>query len=93
MATWLAVKMGLAALPEGFTWRQVYGVGWLAGIGFTMSLFIATLAFQDAQLLLTAKESILLASLLAGLGSWIIFRLVVSAQGTESVSRKEPKIE
>lgn len=93
LATWLAVKMGLAALPEGFTWRQVYGVGWLAGIGFTMSLFIATLAFQDAQLLLTAKESILLASLLAGLGSWIIFRLVVSAQGTESVSRKEPKIE
>jgi NhaA family Na+:H+ antiporter len=91
LATWLAVKTGLAALPEGLTWPQVYGVGWLAGIGFTMSLFIATLAFQDAQLLLTAKESILLASLLAGLGSWIVFRLVVSAQETERVRRKEPE--
>ena len=46
-ATWLAVKSGLAARPEGATWGQVVGVGFLGGIGFTMSLFIGMLAFPD----------------------------------------------
>ena len=59
---WLAVRAGLARLPAGATWRQLYGVGCLCGIGFTMSLFIAALAFTSAQTLDSAKLGILAAS-------------------------------
>jgi NhaA family Na+:H+ antiporter len=79
----LAVRTGLATLPRELTWKQVYGVGWLAGIGFTMSLFIAQLAFPESLLLTIAKGSILLASLIAGLGSWVVFRLFVSPQSKQ----------
>jgi Na+:H+ antiporter, NhaA family len=64
-ASWLAVRLGLCRLPDGVTWSGVGLVGLLAGIGFTMSIFIATLAFDDAQLLGAAKLGVLLASLLA----------------------------
>jgi len=63
---WLATASGLAELPPGATWRQVTGVGALAGIGFTMSLFIASLAFGDSPLLENAKVGILAASVIAG---------------------------
>ncbi len=69
--TWLAVKSRLAVLPNGITWKQIYGVGWLGGIGFTMSLFIATLAFDGSELLTAAKLGILTASLLAGIVGWM----------------------
>jgi NhaA family Na+:H+ antiporter len=71
---WLAVRAGLASLPEGITWRHIYGVGWLAGIGFTMSLFIAELAFADEALLTAAKLGILVASLVCGGVGWLILR-------------------
>lgn len=64
-ASWLAVRLGLCQLPGGVTWSGVGLVGLLAGIGFTMSIFIATLAFDNAQLLGAAKLGVLLASLLA----------------------------
>ena len=64
--SWLVTTIGLAELPSGATWRQVTGVAALAGIGFTMSLFIASLAFGDSPLLDNAKVGILGASLLAG---------------------------
>ncbi len=64
-ASWLAVRLGLCQLPSGVTWSGVGLVGLLAGIGFTMSIFIATLAFDDAHLLGAAKLGVLLASLLA----------------------------
>jgi NhaA family Na+:H+ antiporter len=63
---WLATRLGLASLPAGVSWRQVYGAGWLAGIGFTMSLFIADLAFADPARLAAAKLGVLVASLVAG---------------------------
>lgn len=67
LLSWLATATGLAARPAGATWRQVYGIACLCGIGFTMSLFIATLAFGDGSPLLTqAKVGILAASLLSG---------------------------
>ncbi|KRT64220.1 MAG: Na+/H+ antiporter NhaA, Na+:H+ antiporter, NhaA family [Candidatus Dadabacteria bacterium CSP1-2] len=72
--SWLAVRSGIATLPVGVNWWQVYGVGWLAGIGFTMSLFIAGLAFRDIALLSLAKLGILTASLIAGVVGWIILR-------------------
>ncbi|HEX6202523.1 MAG TPA: Na+/H+ antiporter NhaA [Thermoanaerobaculia bacterium] len=65
-AAWLAVKSGLAAMPAGITWRQMWGVSLLCGIGFTMSLFIAGLAFPDPALLDAAKVGILAASLVSG---------------------------
>jgi Na+:H+ antiporter, NhaA family len=71
---WLAVRSGLAELPEGIGWRHVYGVGWLAGIGFTMSLFISDLAFSDGSLVEDAKLGIECASLIAGVVGWTILR-------------------
>jgi NhaA family Na+:H+ antiporter len=48
-ATWLAVRSGLGRLPEGATPAQIVGAGWIAGIGFTMSLFVGSLAYEDAM--------------------------------------------
>lgn len=71
--SWIAVKAGLATLPAGVGWRSIHGAATLAGIGFTMSLFIANLAFPDAATLDTAKVGVLSASLLAGiLGTLIL---------------------
>lgn len=63
--TWLIVRMGWGTLPAGVTWSGVALVGLLAGIGFTMSIFIGTLAFADAALLGAAKLGVLLASVTA----------------------------
>ncbi|MEA2553384.1 MAG: Na+:H+ antiporter, NhaA family [Fimbriimonadaceae bacterium] len=66
LAAWLSVRSGLGALPAGVSWKQLAGVGVLAGIGFTMSLFIANLAFVDEPTLRAIKVAILLASVVAG---------------------------
>jgi NhaA family Na+:H+ antiporter len=74
--SWLAVRSGLASLPAGVTWRHIYGAAVLGGIGFTMSLFIAGLAFSSAETLAMAKAGILLASLVAGgAGFWLLRRV------------------
>jgi NhaA family Na+:H+ antiporter len=78
--TWLAVRMGWADLPEGVTWRQVYGAAWLCGIGFTMSLFVTELAFHDAALINAAKIGILAGSLIAGLGGYLLLNLWLPPQ-------------
>ncbi|HZC98664.1 MAG TPA: Na+/H+ antiporter NhaA [Actinomycetes bacterium] len=65
--TWVATRTGTTRLPEGVRWSQLVGVAALAGIGFTVSLFIASLAFQTRALQDSAKVGILAASLLAGL--------------------------
>jgi NhaA family Na+:H+ antiporter len=64
--TWLAVRLGISELPNRVEWPQLFSATWLAGIGFTMSLFIAGSAFESGSLLNTAKLSILVASVLAG---------------------------
>jgi len=74
LSAWLSVRLGLAALPAGVTWRHIYGVSCVAGIGFTMSLFIAGLAFGETPLLTAAKVGILTASLVAGAAGWLILR-------------------
>jgi NhaA family Na+:H+ antiporter len=73
---WLAVRTNLASMPKGTTWRQIYGASWLGGIGFTMSLFIASLAFGESTQLTSAKIGILAASIIAGLVGWILLRIV-----------------
>jgi len=70
--SWLAVKSGRGALPEGVTWGQIAGAGCLAGIGFTMSLFITDLAFNNETLIATAKVGILAASLVSGVVGYIL---------------------
>lgn len=77
IAAWLAVKSGVTSLPDGVTWSQIYGAGWLAGIGFTMSLFVADLAFNGAgesDQLTAAKIGILSASVIAGGVGWVLLR-------------------
>ena len=74
--TRLAVAMNLAALPSGVSWRLVHGAAWLGGIGFTMSLFIATQAFGGTGLLFPAKAGILLGSTVAGLVGAMLLRSV-----------------
>lgn len=63
--TWVATRFGLR-LPQGVTWRHLIGAGALAGIGFTVSLFVAGLAFRNQALVIDAKVGVLTASLIAG---------------------------
>lgn len=74
LASFAAVHAGAAELPPGVTWRQVHGASWLGGIGFTMSLFIAGLAFADAGVLDVAKLGVIAASALAGLVGFVLLR-------------------
>lgn len=73
----LAVKFKLGRLPEGVNWLQLAAAGMLAGIGFTMSIFITLLAFQDATMVLYSKIAILLASLAAGITGFILLKRAV----------------
>jgi len=72
LCSWLAIKAGHAALPEGVTWGQLWGAGCLAGVGFTMSLFVADLAFDDPSIIASAKLGILVASLLSGIVGYVV---------------------
>jgi NhaA family Na+:H+ antiporter len=75
LAAWIAVRSGIAVKPEAYSWRQLVGAGTLGGIGFTMSLFIAGIAFADPADYAAAKIGIFLASLIAGgLGVLILWR-------------------
>ena len=70
----LTVRWRLAGLPQGVTWTALHGCAWLGGIGFTMSLFIAALAFEGTPLLDSAKVGILGASVLAGIVGAVVVR-------------------
>ncbi|MCK0191968.1 MULTISPECIES: Na+/H+ antiporter NhaA [Arenibacter] len=71
----ILVALKLAKLPEKVNWNMIYGIAFLGGIGFTMSLFINELAFTDESLIFTAKVSILFASMLAGvIGAILLHR-------------------
>ncbi|WP_312399041.1 Na+/H+ antiporter NhaA [Sphingobacterium sp.] len=70
--TFICSKLGISSLPEGSTFKHILGVGLLAGIGFTMSIFISILSFSDPLHINEAKLSILLTSLLAGVLGYIV---------------------
>jgi NhaA family Na+:H+ antiporter len=72
--TWLAVKLRVASLPEGVNWKHIRGVSMLAGVGFTMSLFISGLAFSDPVRITQAKYGILIASLISAIVGTILIR-------------------
>ncbi len=76
----LAVKLKLATLPSGTGWKQLWGVGMIAGVGFTMSIFIATLAFDAADTQIISIMSVIAASLIAGLAGFIFLKALPAPQ-------------
>ncbi len=78
---WAATRLRLAALPDGVSWRAFYGVAMLTGIGFTMSLFIGTLAFNDPDAGVGVRVGVLLGSLVAALAGWLWLRMLPSGAG------------
>jgi NhaA family Na+:H+ antiporter len=92
--SWVAVRLGLASLPRGVSWIGVLVVGGVAGIGFTMALFIGALAFADAAMLALAKLAILVASVVAGVTGLVVgFSLLPPSDSTttESPTPDEPE--
>ncbi|MEQ1579114.1 MAG: Na+/H+ antiporter NhaA [Steroidobacteraceae bacterium] len=80
---WVAVALGLARLPEGVTWRQLYGAAILCGIGFTMSLFIGSLAFEQsaAGAPVNDRLGILVGSLVSAVAGYFFLRAALPANG------------
>ena len=81
--TWLTVRLGLGRLPSYVTWLQVLGVGMLGGIGFTVSIFVAGIAFEDPVLSDQAKIGVFGASLFAGAVGYLFLRFVGERSQTE----------
>jgi len=74
--SWISVRLGFAELPEEVNFKQVTGIALLAGVGFTMSIFVANLAFSGSPLLLdSAKAGILIGSLIAGIAGYAVLRM------------------
>lgn len=81
--TWLCVRLRLCRLPQQVTWAQIYAVGILCGIGFTMSLFIGTLSFtgQAAELMVSVRFGVFVASIVSGIcGYGVLYKLLVTEQ-------------
>lgn len=87
---WIATRLRIAALPEGIGWWPVYGTALLCGIGFTMSLFIASLAFEhgDTAFLGLERLGILMGSLVAGACGFIVLRLTLSIREQATADRQ-----
>ncbi|HMS83798.1 MAG TPA: Na+/H+ antiporter NhaA [Nitrospira sp.] len=83
LSSWVAIRGGLATMPEGVSWGQLGSVGVMAGIGFTMSLFIAGLAFPQGPALVAAKAGTLIASAMAGLTGWVLLRHIQKTKGNK----------
>jgi NhaA family Na+:H+ antiporter len=74
LATWIGVKSGIARLPENVSWKHVYGVACLTGVGFTMSLFIGSLAFTTADVMNAVRLGVVLGSVLSGLFGYVLLK-------------------
>ena len=85
-AAWLAIRAGWARMPDGADWPMLYGTCMLAGIGFTMSLFIGTLAFELASYAAPVRLGVLAGSALSGIAGYLVLRMtsttLVTARGT-----------
>jgi NhaA family Na+:H+ antiporter len=75
--SWVIIRAGYSDMPEGVKWPQIYGVSCLAGVGFTMSLFVSDLAFKTGSLIEDAKIGILAASLVSGIIGYLVLRRVL----------------
>ena len=86
-ASWLAVRSGLATLPKGVNWLHMTGLGFLGGIGFTVSLFVTDLAFDNEAAVTSAKISILVASTFAAVAGAVLLKV-----GAARSSEAEPEL-
>lgn len=78
--SFIGVGLGLCALPTDLKWKNIIGAGFLGGIGFTMSIFITLLAFDNADTINNSKIAILIASLIAGTIGFIFLKLTLNTQ-------------
>ncbi len=84
--SWLAVKLKITSMPHRMSFPQLIGIGLIAGIGFTMSIFIATLAFKDPEAITTAKVAIIIASAIAGTCGFVYLRFL-------RTKKKQPELQ
>lgn len=80
--SFIGVTMGICSLPKSLKWSHILGAGMLGGIGFTMSIFITILAFQDPETIIFSKIAILIASLLAGIFGFIYLKYILTRKTT-----------
>ena len=92
-AVWLTLRLRLGTLPAGLTMRHVVVLGVVAGVGFTMALFIASLAFENAAIFQAAKLGILVASAAAALLALTLGRLWLSPASTQGVAQSADEAE
>jgi NhaA family Na+:H+ antiporter len=85
-ASWLTLRLGVGTLPAGLSQRHLVVLGVVAGVGFTMALFIAQLAFSDPALLAAAKLGVLAASVIAGVAGIGLGRLLLSEAETKGAA-------
>lgn len=79
----LAVSIGLCKLPTGLNWKSIFGVGLLAGIGFTMSIFVTLLAFDNEVIVNNSKLVILISSMTAGLLGFLTLKLTLNTENID----------
>ena len=89
-ATWAATRLGFCRLPEGVNWMHVYGVSLLAGIGFTMSLFIGTLAFADPEHASAVRLGVLSGSTLSAVAGYLVLRFLAGQSAPELARKPAP---
>ena len=89
-STWLAMRLNIGNLPSGANFKHIIGVGFMGGIGFTMSIFVTELAFPGMQeMLVSAKTGILLASALAGIIGYLWIRFFTTYQEDDEMQHEE----
>ena len=88
----IGVGMGLSSLPSELNWKNIIGVGFLGGIGFTMSIFIDILAYDIPEIVNTSKIAILIGSLLAGTIGFILLKMTLKTQILDMDNSEEDKV-
>jgi Na+:H+ antiporter, NhaA family len=86
LLSFVAVALGICSLPVDLKWKHVAGAGLLGGIGFTMSIFITLLAFEEGALINASKIAILLASLVAGLAGFFWLKVILAGGSPQVVA-------
>lgn len=86
--SFLSVKLRMASLPSGTNWKQLWGTGMIAGIGFTMSIFIATLAFKEDELQIISKIAVMAGSLVAGICGYICLNMLARSTNDKTSPAK-----
>ncbi|AEE51562.1 Na+/H+ antiporter NhaA [Haliscomenobacter hydrossis] len=92
LLTFLSVTFGLCKLPDDLNWKSILGVGFLGGIGFTMSIFITLLAFDDEDIINKAKFVILLSSLIAGLIGFLSLKITLKNDNNDVVTHDSSSV-